>query len=490
MYPSKNIHNFAAGGVTVLSPYIVVAMFISALLILLLPRKYVIWVFLIPAISIPLGQTLVVGVIHLSVLRILTIAALCRVLSSRLLSGEPPQKGWNKIDRWFIAWAIVSSVIFMLRWHTGPAVINQMGSLFDTLGIYCALRFLIRDKDDILRTIRVFAVICCVIAVPMLREHVTGKNPFAVLGGLPELSQVRDGRVRAQGPFLQEILAGAFAGTLVALFVGLWAQGGAGRLLAVVGISGASVMTLTSASSTPLMCVIGAVIAFALWPLRRKMSFVRSGIVAGLIGAQLFMKAPVWFLISDVDLTGSSTSWDRAKLIDTFVHHFFDWFILGTNDNANWGFNMWDLCDGYINEAARGGLLGMILFIGIIVVCFKAIGRARKAAEGDPKVEFFVWAIAAALFSHVLGFFGIAYFDQTMVSWFVLLVMVSAVSAAPIRVEARKKKDFSFRAQNQPSDVGAWSLLPARTAWEQLDNRRRSILRRNASPREILAIES
>jgi len=42
------------------------------------------------------------------------------------------------------------------------------------------------------------------------------------------------------------------------------------------------------------------------------------------------------------------------------------------------------------------------------------------------------------LFSNLVAFFGVNYFDQTKVSWFVLLAMISAATA-PILAKKKRK---------------------------------------------------
>lgn len=350
-YPSNNLYNFGAGGETIVSPLVLVGMLLAGLLIFSLPRKYVIWAYLVPSILIPLGQVIMVGALHIRMVQILTLVVIVRLLKDGF-SGPRIEK--NSLDRAFVLWAISFAVIFMLRLQSSGAVINQLRGLFDTVGMYCVLRFLIRDEEDVCRTIRVFVVICCILAVLMTIERVTGRNPFAILGGVRQFSEVRNGIVRAQGPFEQEIPAGVFGATLIPLFVGLWAWNRKGRYLAVLGIVAALTIAITSASSTPVMAIAGAIVAFSLWPLRRKMRFVRRGIVATLLGLELVMKANVWWLIARVDATGSSTGWDRAALIDNTIHHFSEWWLLGTNNNANWGYDQWDLCNWIVAQAVQG----------------------------------------------------------------------------------------------------------------------------------------
>ena len=364
--------------------------------------------------------------LHIQMARVIALLGMGRVIMSQ---GEKPVKR-NSLDRLFFLWAISFCVIFMLRFRTSGAVINQLGVLYDTLATYCILRFLIRDEGVVCRAIRVLALICCMVAVFMVMEKRSGHNPLAVLGGVREMSEVRNGSVRAQGPFGHAILAGVFGATAIPLFVGLWVRSRKDRAYSVVGIVAALAIGVTCSSSTPLMAVAGAIGAFCLWPLRSRMQLVRRAIVATLVGLELVMKADVWWLIARVDVAGGSTGWDRSALIDNAIKHFWEWWLLGTNNNANWGYSMYDLCVQYVEQAVDGGLLTLVLFLSIITLCFKLVGRARKAAVGNFRKEFFVWAVGATLFAHVCSFFGSSYWDQNIVSWYTMLAIISAVAAS------------------------------------------------------------
>jgi len=202
----------------------------------------------------------------------------------------------------------------------------------------------------------------------------------------------------------------------------------------------ATVIVLTSSSSTPVLAYGAALIAICAWPLRGAMRTVRWGIVAGLVALQLVMKAPVWFAIQHIDIVGGSSGYHRAMLINDFIMHFRDWWLMGTTENARWGFNMWDLCNQYVYEGQLGGLASFICFLALICICFSRIGTARKAVEGDRNKEWYFWLLGGALFSHVVAFFGVSYFDQTRFSWFALLGMIVTATAAylPEKVPAPK----------------------------------------------------
>lgn len=460
--------NFRFGGgasETVLHPLVLVAMLIAIALIFLLPRKYVIWPVLCMAFLVPLGQELLIGGLHFFVFRIILLTVAVRILASMFSSAEGAFGGsLGTFDLWFLFWALFRAIAGVLMFSfNSSAMVYQAGFLLDAIGGYFVLRHLIRNEDDIYRTIRALAAISCIIAASMLVERVTQLNAFGLLGGVRAVPEVRNGSIRSQGPFQHEILAGTFGATLVPLFFLLW-KSGKSHVLAVVGAISATIMVITSHSSTPVLAYGAGVLAICAWPLRRNMRLIRWGMVVSLICLHLVMKAPVWFLIARVDVVGGSSGYHRARLVNDFIMHFRDWWLVGTTENARWGFNMWDMCNQFVAEGQVGGLATFICFVAIICICFSRIGTARRSVVGDSKKEWFFWSVGAALFSHVVGFFGISYFDQTRFAWFALLVMI-VTATAPYVLSSKTAPQAakpSFR-RPIPAYASAWrsrGILP------------------------------
>jgi hypothetical protein len=111
------------------------------------------------------------------------------------------------------------------------------------------------------------------------------------------------------------------------------------------------------------------------------------------------------------------------------VRHFFDWWLVGTNDNGNWGFVTWDACNQFVAEGLSGGLAALALFIVVLRRSFGAIGRCRRTVEGY-RNEWLFWSLGAALFSHVIVFLGCDYFDQTRSLWIIFIAMVSTATVS------------------------------------------------------------
>lgn len=417
---------------TMLHPVVLVAMLIAVLLILWDLKKYGIVSMLFMAFLVPGGQQLVFGGFHLPVLRLVILVALIRILFSGFSSHTNKfPGGLSSFDRIFMFWTFFHVISFLFLFSfSSTAIVNQVGFVWDALGGFLILRFLIQGEEDIERVIKTFAFIAAISAICMLNERLRFQNVFGFLGGVPIVPEIRDGAVRAEAAFVHPLLAGTFGATLLPLFFLLW-HIGKSKAVALVGILSATTMTICASSSTPLLAYMAGIGAVCFWPFRKHMRLFRWGIVFALVALNIVMKAPVWYLIAHISLFGGSSSDHRAVLVDAFIRHFSDWWLIGTNAAGTWGWDMWDTSNQYVAEGEGGGLAAFVCFIAMISVCFSRIGKARKAVGEDRAKEWYFWFLGAALFAHVVGFFGISYFEQSRVSWFALLIMI-VVATAPV----------------------------------------------------------
>jgi hypothetical protein len=250
---------------------------------------------------------------------------------------------------------------------------------------------------------------------------------FGMLGGVRLYPELRNDHLRSTGVFQHTLTAGTIGGTLVPLFLLLWKRAKA-TWIALVGLAGCTLMTITSHSSTPLLAYAFSFLGLAFWPIRNNMRFVRWAIVIFLIVLNFTMKAPVWFVIAHVDLTGGSSGWHRAELIDQFFRHFKEWWLLGTDNTDSWGFDMWDAQNQYVQVGDQGGLLALVWFIAMISHCYKRLGLARKSAKSNSQ-KWGIWCLGATLLATCSGFFGVNYFDQSRVVWFLLLAIICCMTA-------------------------------------------------------------
>ena len=443
---------------TMLHPLVALAILLAIVLILFLPRKQIIVPLLLAIFLIPKGQVVVLAGAHLTVARILFLTGLIRWTVSR--HSFTLSEGFNSIDHVFALWALCYPIVFTLQWMQTSALIKVAGDSVDSFCGYFVLRFLIQNAEDVRRIIRLFIVISAIIAVCMVIEHFTQRNVFGLLGGTASMPDVRDGKIRANGVFQHSILAGCFGATLLPLFLSQWTDRKS-RTAVLVGVISSTAIVVTSNGSTPALAYAAGILALCLWPFRKQMRRVRWGLVLALIMLHLVMHGPVWSLIEKVDLTGSSSSYHRYMLMDNCIRHFWDWWLLGVKDYDTWGFDMWDLSNQYVAYAVTGGLATLVFFIGIISRSFAGLGTARKLVAGTRKEEWFLWCLGSALFAHVIGYFGIGYFDQTQFAWFALLAII-CVSVSGPKGSTVPKSQEELGPAYPLADAFSWGALEAK----------------------------
>jgi hypothetical protein len=413
-------------GSTFINVYGLIFTLLMGVLVVILPRRFAMLPVLALIFYMTMGMRVMVGGLNFTMIRILLLFAWTRLL----VRGEFRRINLNILDKMIIACQVSGMIAYFLLWQTSDALKWRLGESYNALGMYFFFRFLLRDKDDIVQTLKMAVVLILPLAGAMLLEQSTGRNPFALFGGVPDSTFIRDGRLRCEGPFAHPILAGTFGATLMPLFVGLWQYLGSKRLYVIPGILATVVITLTSASSGPLLTFLLAIVALAMWSLRLRMRRVRWGIVGGIILLQLVMKPPVWYVLAKVDIVNGSTGYHRALLIDRAIANFSDWWLVGTKSTAAWSNaddHLFDVTNSYILAGANGGLITMILFTAIIVLAFKALGRTVRLSEGRQSKQDvqLLWALGAALFAHAVTFMSVSYFDQNFVNWFMLLAFIS-----------------------------------------------------------------
>jgi len=439
-YRSDLPSNYYFGGgddATSATPLAVLVLFAAIVLILVLPRKYAYVPFLVAGLLLPLHVVLLIGSLHFNATRILVITGWVRLL----VCGNRFPGRLQTIDKVVLGSAFCSAVMYSLLWRDFGAVINRMGFLVTTMGTYFLLRFLVWGQKDVVRVIESLAVVVVVIAPCMAYEHSSAYNAFWLLGA-PEITNLRDGQIRAQGPFGHPIVAGTVGAVLLPLFAWLFFHGRRTRLLAAAAVIASTLMVLASRSSTPVLTYAATVLALAMWPLRKSLRWVRWGVVTLLLLLQLSMSSPVWFVMNRASGVMGGSGWHRAMLVDNFVRHFFQWWLVGTRANPNWGWSMWDVDNAYVGAGLSGGLLSFVLFIAVLVYGFKVIGHARKRAEKYPREQGLIWVLGAALFANAVAFFGIVYFDQAVVAWYALLAMIAVV---PTFVATRRRPELQLR---------------------------------------------
>ena len=399
----------------------------SVLLIIFLPRRLAIFPLLLAVCYFTLVQGFVIAELHFPVYRILIFAGFFRLIIRNELSGI----NLNTIDKAVIWWMVIAVITGTLleKWD---GFINRSGGVYSVLGSYFLFRFLIRDRDDLLALYKIMAIIIVPLTILVILEKATGRNLFSILGGVPEVTQIREGRLRCQGPFAHPILMGTFAATSIPLFFSLRFFKG-GKWFSTAGIICATFITFASASSGPATAYIYGIIALMAWPFRYNMRTIRWLILIAIVSLHMIMKSPVWFLIAKLGELIGGGGWHRAELIDQAIHHLNEWWLIGSTYTAHWmpyalaeNANSVDITSQYIYEGVNGGIIRLGAFIIVLILCFRALGKTNLKLKDQPlNMRVFSWSLGAALFAHILSFLSVMYFDQTIVFFYLLLSIIS-----------------------------------------------------------------
>jgi hypothetical protein len=445
----------------------VIFLMVNGGLLLTIPRQWAALPLLIGACYMTLGQVIQFGPFNFPVLRILLAFGFVRVIiRSERLSGRMNGLDWLMIL--WATWALISSLF-----HRDPsaALVNRLGLVYNGCGIYFLLRIFFQSLDDAVRLCRITATLLIPLALEMLYEKLTAHNLFSALGGVSEVPDFRGGRVRAQGPFSHAILAGTIGAVCLPLMIGIWQKH---RKTAITGITACIVIAFSSSSSGPIMSALFGIGALFMWKWRHYMRLVRRFAIMAFLGLDLVMKAPAYYLIARIDLTGNSTSWHRAALIDAAVNHFSEWWAVGTdytrhwlNYGVPWSTNHIDITNHYLVMGVNGGLALMLLWIVILIKGFALVSQTlRQASPLSPESQFMVWALGASLFSHAATFISVSYFDQSFVFIYLTLAAICAGSTQAMQYSVNRgsqSNDEAFAVKPEvtcPWKTGRKRMLP------------------------------
>jgi hypothetical protein len=406
---------------------------LAAILVILLPRRMAIMPILMAACFLPTGQSLQIASLHFYLFRLVLLASLTRVL----IRGEVRSIRWCLLDT-LVSWWLAAFVVFGSLSHPGWASFISLGGItFDWVLSYILARSLLRDRNDFILQIRFLAMMLIPLASAMIVETATGRNLFAVLGGVAESSGLRDGKVRAQAAFQHSILAGTFGVTLLPLMIGLIRMRNRRlRWSGIVGSFCAALIVWAAASSGPFLAAWGCIATFCIWGLRHSLRLVLVGLLLIVPILQAGMDRPVWWIFDTLGDFAGGSGWHRSYIIDAAIRHWDEWWLIGTSRTVHWGGfppppndpNNIDITNEYIAQAVSGGTLTLCLFLAILWTGFKRLGSAFRAKRGsiEPETEWLAWCTGVALLTHCISFLSVSYFDQTIFFFFWLLSAIAA----------------------------------------------------------------
>jgi len=432
-----------------MTPLALAFVVVAAIALLVLPRRWAPLPLIGGAIYMTLGQGFELGPLNFPVIRILVAVAVLRVIVRREgLTGRLNGLDWLMVI--WGAWACASSAF-----HEEGALVNRLGLAYNACGIYFLLRVFCSSIDDVVFLFRTTALLLLPVAIEMIYESVAAHNLFAVFGGVPDIPEIREGRVRANGPFAHPILAGTVGAVTLPLMIGIWRRH---WVMAALGTLACLTIIVTSASSGPVLSALFSIAALCLWPYRRRMRLFKWSALAAYIALAVAMKAPVYYLIARIDIAGGSTGYYRARLLESSFEHISEWWLAGTDftrhwmpSGVTWSPNHTDITNYYLSMAVMGGLPLMLLLIAILSKGFAYVGgRLREDPDMSPEGGFVVWALGSALFAHAATSVSVSYYDQSFLFFYLTPAAIASVRFHKVAVPAGE-----VEASHTPTTIGA-----------------------------------
>lgn len=183
------------------------------------------------------------------------------------------------------------------------------------------------------------------------------------------------------------------------------------------------------------MSFAAALGALFLWKWRHMTRTFRYIAVGMYLFLELAMSRPAYYVISKIDLTGSSTGYHRARLIESAIIHLHEWWLFGTDFTRHWmatgvtfSPNHADITNYYLAFGVNAGVPAIFLIIAVLWCAFKTVGRAMGAAvERESDDEFIYWCIGATIFAHAVTSISVAYFGQSMFFFWMPVALMSSI---------------------------------------------------------------
>ena len=414
--------------------FAIIFVVLNSILLLSLPRQYAPIPLLIAVSYMTIAQGIDIGPFNFTVIRILVAVGVIRVI---VLSE------WKTIEAHgldflmiaFAIWAIASS---FFRPEITSSLVFRLGLAYNTCGVYFLLRFFCQSTKDIWGLYQITAILLAPIAIAMMYEQIRVYNVFSLLGGVPAFPTIREGNIRAQGPFRHAILAGTVGAVCFPLMASLWFKH---RKSGIIGMVSCLIIVLTSKSSGPLASLIAGLCGLLMWRYRHNMRYVRWSAFFGIIALDFIMKAPVYFLMARIPLVKGSTGWHRAELIDSSIRHLNEWWLWGTDytrhwmpTGVSWSPDHTDITNHYIKMGVIGGMPLMVLLISQLVKAFFVVGKVLQSnLLLSPDTMFMVWALGASLFANAATMISVSYFDQSFVFLYMTLAAIGSVWSSTIK---------------------------------------------------------
>ncbi len=397
--------------------------------------------FLPQSISISAGGVNIFG------MRFLEVIAAARIVTR----GELSFLKLNRIDKILALFFVYSTLVFILRSDEGIAY--QIGLAVDGLLCYFAFRIFLKDITDMLWLLRAFVWILLPFTCLVLIESKTQQNPFSIFGSVTYGGDwLREGRLRCQGSFRHCSLLGTLGASFISLYLAA-IVGRFDRKSAWLGIILCLMIVWASNSGGPISCVANVVFCWMIWPIRQHVRWVRRAVFVLFVVATITMEAPIFYLPAKVSSITGGDGWHRSYLMEVAYRDLGKWWLWGMHLREtidwfpyhNYGTGFADITNQFVAYGLDSGLPSMILFMLVLAFALQESAKATKVAgtHQDPNIKYLAWGLCSVLIMHIANWFGIVYFDQSYVIWYLHLAMIGSLCSQVNSADNIKLEPFN-----------------------------------------------
>jgi hypothetical protein len=377
---------------------------IAVLLVLLLPPRWGLLVYLITLLCYPSYLSIMVFGCTVSAGRFIAVVLLIRCLLDSKLRRD---FRWIKLD----TLVIVADAVYMLALSYNAFVDGikyQSGVMLDTTFAYFSVRLIINNRAVIIHVVKVTAIILVVMAFLGSFEAITTISPYKGLmkysfnAGISPVAgkfssqevvvghghEERYGFFRAQGPHGHPIIFGASFAVFVPLVWKLlnhtWWRRMRIPVCGAIVAGGASSM-----SSTPFTGLFAALAGLAFERFERwgKQLFVL--FILSCVFLEFYTDRPHFYYVFLGRLSlNEGTGYDRGLLIDAALKHLPEYWLAGYGlKDPGWGPELGgrdytDVCVNYVYLAVMYGVLGLLAYLAIVFNLFLSLWcKYRRSIE-------------------------------------------------------------------------------------------------------------
>jgi hypothetical protein len=418
----------------------------GSIAVFLLRPPYALAVYVVALLGFPDYLRVSIGTADMSVGRIIVTFLLLRSLLDEQLRKKFV---WSSLDT-CVSCALGGIVIVycLACGLSGDAVVNRCGLVMDTFFAYIAARFIITDKDGLVRFTKIIALFLVPLAIYGMVEAVTGWQPIFQLvkyrtwrtmeaEGLVS-TQARWGFTRAIGPFSHPILFGdCFAMFLPLVWalrhqVGKWHKGA--YLVSAIVVLGA----FSSMSSGSWGALVVVLFCLAMQKYKRWTKYIIVLFIALCVLTMFISNRSLHHVVLSYINLGKGDWWQRARLIDAAIDNFGEWWLTGYgNQDPGWGRpdgtgyfygHFTDANNQFIFYGIQGGAFAMISLLLAFVMAFRGLVSAGRKTN-DIELKSFYWSMGCSLVCVIAAWQGVSFFGQANALFYIVLgVIGSSVS--------------------------------------------------------------